>query len=512
MVACVAEDNGLRGALDAVPVGIAVFDAAGRPTSVNRAAREVLGDLAVLPLDAWGHKARFTTHDGEPVALDLLPPLATLADGQPRRGAEIIVHGPAQASTEVLMSSEAVLDPTGLVVRVSLAITVLNQVRLGEESARRAAKVEAVATVARNLAGPYNDALTAIRGFCELALERLGPEHPVHGIVSEIRDAGRRAAVLTGRLLAFGAQEIPAPRTLRLERWLHEHEARIRDLAGHHIVVETKSEEGLGGVRVDPHLLEQIVVNLVANARDAMDGGGRLTIETKSVEIDPSLAPLLGADRPGRYGVVSIADTGGGMEDRVLPQVFVPFFTTKPGALGLGLATVDRLVRRQGGFLRVENRHGQGSTFHVHLPEVEAPVEVEDAGSRSIGWTGDHPLRVLIVEDDVVLRELLREVLEGEEMELLVASTATAASRIVEEANGCIDVLISDVVLPGESGDRLARRLLERCPDLRVLMISGCSDAARLAEVLGEQTPFLPKPFTPEALRSRLRDMLFVAA
>lgn len=504
-------DGMLRGALDTIPVGIARFDGEGRPTVVNRTAREVLGDLAGLPLEAWGHKARFTTHDGSPVVLEDLPPLATLGDGQPRRNVELILHGPGGASTEVLMSAEAVLDPAGAVNHVSCAITVLDQLRLGEEGMRRAAKVEAVATVAHNLAGPYNDVLTAVRGYCELALERLDPGEPLHPVVAAIREAGRRAAVLTARLLAFGAQEVPRPETLRLDAWFRRHEPAVRELVGDRVQLEERADPEAGWVRVDPALLEQVLLNLVNNALEAMPGGGSLTIQTHQVEIDPMLAPLLGADRPGRYGVLAITDTGGGMEDRDLPNVFVPFFSTKPGSLGLGLATVDRLVRRQGGFLRVENRRGQGSTFHVHFPLVDAPAAVEDLDAP-FGLGCERRLKVLIVEDDVVIRDLLEEVLDGEDMEVLKASSASEALRRVEEADGPIDLLISDVVLPGESGDVLARRLRAQRPDLRVLLMSGCSDAARLAEALDEDTPFLPKPFTPEALRSRLRDLLVVAA
>jgi len=505
------EGNALRGALDALPVGIALFDAQGRPTVVNRAARDILGPLAESDLESWGKTVPFTTHTGRPIPEEEIPPLLTLQDGQARRDVELVLRPPTGPARDILLSSEAVLDPTDHVQMITVSVTALDQVRKGEALAHRAARTEAVAAIAHNLAGPFNDVMTALCGYLNLALERLSPSHPVHAIVTEARASSRQAALLANRLTAFGAQEIPAPKITRLDRWLSENEMPLRRLAGDHIKLQPVFGTDAVTVSVDPRLLEQIVTNLVANARDAMEHGGTLMVEAKETEIDPALAPLLGAAHPGRYGVLVIADTVGGMEQRVLPKVFEPFFSTKKGALGLGLATADRLVRLQGGFLRVENRHGQGSAFHVHLPIVEVPEEAEGAEAPPPNALERH-LRVLVVEDDVMLRGLLRAVLESEGMEVVEAPTADAAAHLAEASRERIDLLISDVILPGESGDILAARLKARDPHLRVLLMSGCSDVARLATLLGEGTPFLPKPFSPDALRACLRDLFHPVA
>ncbi len=507
-----ALSGALRGVLDTIPVGVVLLDPEGVPRLVNRAGREVLGDLASTPLARWVEHARIVRPDGTPASREDLPPWSTLVDRKPRREVELIVRRPTGTPTPALFASEAVLDPEGRVLEVACSITPIPDARRRDEAARNGLRMQAIGTLARGLAGPMNDVLTAIQGYCELARSRLDRSDPVHHVVAEIQQAGARATLLTGRLLAHGEREVPTPVVLDLDHWLARHLTTLRCLVGDHIDVD--AHPGADGVRVqaDPALLEQVISDLVANAREAMDDGGHLSVRTQQVRIDPDLAPLLGAEHAGDYGVISVRDTGTGMDERILPQIFLPFFTTKSGALGLGLSTVERLVRAQGGFVRVESRRGTGTTFHVHLPSVAVPAAVETGpanGGEALHLELDRPIRALLVEDDVVVRELVHEVLEMQHVEVVDANTATDALAFAERDARGFDLLISDVVLPGIGGDALARRLQTSRPGLRVLLMSGCSDAERLTHALeGELTAFLPKPFSPEALLRKIQVVL----
>ncbi|MFV1959543.1 MAG: response regulator, partial [Planctomycetota bacterium] len=363
---------------------------------------------------------------------------------------------------------------------------------------------------AASLAGPFNDTLTAISGYCDLASSRLDRSDPVRHVVAEIQQAGDRAAMLTGRLLAHAEREVPVPQVLELDAWLTSHVTTLRSLVGDHLRLEVHPDAEGVAIRVDPHLLEQVLSDLIANARQAMGEEGALRLATSRIELDPDLAALLGAGCAGPHGVLSIHDSGGGMEERILPKIFEPFFTTKPGALGLGLTTVDRLVRSQGGHVRVESRWGEGSTFHVHFPLVESPGKAAaDAPSSGEMPEPGPRRRVLLVEDDAVVRDLVREVLEMLHFHVLEARSGTEGLEIAEARTEPLDLLISDIVLPGITGDTLARRIRARQPHLPVLLMSGCSDGDLLARALeDETTAFLPKPFAPEALRAKIRDVL----
>jgi two-component system cell cycle sensor histidine kinase/response regulator CckA len=250
-----------------------------------------------------------------------------------------------------------------------------------------------------------------------------------------------------------------------------------------------------------------VLLDLVHNAREAMPRGGTLTIETRVVTVDERNQALTGAERRGAYVVLSVADTGPGLEERALPRIFEPFFTGKEGALGLGLFTTERLVRGAGGHVRVESRRGDGATFHVYLPRA-----TEAAEEPGPGWDSEQvpaTATVLLVEDDVMVRELVRQVLELRRFRVLEAFTVAEALRISARHQDKIDLLVSDVMLPGEGGRALVKRLRERIPGLRVVLTSGASDERlALAAVRDEKTEFLPKPFAPDDLVDRVCSLL----
>ena len=504
----------LRGILDTVPVGIALFGPAGTPRLVNRTAREILGDLASAPLARWADHRRITLPDGSAATVEDLPPWATLKDGQPRREVALNVRSPDGRTVPVLASTEAVFEPDGGIQQVACSLTPVHTVREQERENRRLLKQEAICSLATSLAGPFNDVLTAITGHCELARARVPACDPLAQILADIQQAGERAAALTGRLLAHGEREVARPRVLELDAWLTTHFTALSALAGEHLDVELAPGAPDVCLEVDPDLLEQILAALVTNAREACGDHGTIGVETALVQIDPDLAPLLGATEAGGYGVITVRDSGGGMEEPLLKRIFEPFFTTKEHALGLGLTTVERLVRAQGGHVRIENRRGEQVAFHVHFPITDAAAGAEGAGEAlPVTSTEEEPLQVLLVEDDAVVRDLVHQVLELEHLDVHEARTTADAIRAIEDGGRRIDLLISDVVLPGEGGGAIAERARELHPDVRVLMMSGCSDAERLGRALAhEANAFLAKPFTPEGLRRALRTVLASAA
>ncbi len=513
-VSAQASAGALRGILDTVPVGIALFDPAGTPRLVNRTGRDVLGDLASAPLTRWADQRRITLPGGEAATVEDLPVWATLQDGQPRREVALNVRSPDGRVMPVLLSTEAVLDPSGSIQQVACSLTPIHTMQDRDAESRRTLKQEAIRSLATSLAGPFNDVLTAIAGHCDLAQARLDGSEPLKKILGDIQQAGARAAVLTGRLLAHGEREVARPRVLEVDAWLTTHFTALRALAGEHLDVELTPAASGACVEVDPDLLEQILGNLVANAREACGDQGTIRVETTQVQIDPVLAPLLGATEAGGYGVVTVRDTGGGMEERLLKRIFEPFFTTKQGALGLGLTTVERLVRSQGGHIRVENRCGEQIAFHLHFPISQAGAVAESVGEAlPVESRQTEPLHVLLVEDDAVVRDLVHQVLELEHLDVHEARTTADAIRAIEDEGRRIDLLISDVVLPGEGGGFIAQRAREVHPDIRVLMMSGCSDQARLGHALAHRSnAFLAKPFTPDGLRRALRSVLAESA
>ena len=378
-----------------------------------------------------------------------------------------------------------------------------------EEQFRQSQKMEAVGQLAGGIAHDFNNLLTAILGNTQLLLRDLPPGDANRGDVEEIRKASERAAALTRQLLAYSRRQMLQPEVLDLNVVVAEMDKMLRRLIGEHIALVTVLAADLGHVRADPNQIEQVIVNLVVNARDAMPDGGKLTIETANLDLDDAFAQTHLGSVPGPYAVLAVADTGVGMDASVRAHVFEPFFTTKEvgRGTGLGLATVYGIVKQSGGYVTVYSEVGRGSSFKIYLPRIEKPADAPVSPARGGPARGTET--VLVVEDEAAVLSLTRRALEAQGYVVLAASDAAAALRVVERHGGTIHVLVTDVVMPGLSGRELADKLAAQRPGIRVLYMSGYpGDAVVQHGGLPPGSAFLQKPFSGDTLARKVRDVL----
>ncbi len=403
-----------------------------------------------------------------------------------------------------------VSDGGGGVSRVDgISRDVTEQRRL-EQQFHQAQKMEAVGRLAGGVAHDFNNLLTVINSYSEFLLEDLDPADPRRGDVDEIRKAGVSAAALTRQLLAFSRQQVLEPQILDLNDVVTKAESLLKRMIGEDIQVVTVLAPQLGTVRADPGQLEQVIMNLAVNARDAMPDAGRLTIETANVEMDEAYLRHHAAGRPGRYVLLAVSDTGVGMDETTKAQIFEPFFTTKEAGkgTGLGLATVYGVIKQSGGFIWVYSEPGHGTTFKIYLPRVDEPVQgvaAPEVATESLRGVET----VLVVEDVAAVRAVARHTLERQGYTVLEASDGAAALRLAAEHPGPIHLVVTDVVMPGMSGRQFAEQLAAARPSLKVLYTSGYTDDAIVRHgVLQAGVKFLQKPFTPDALARKVREVL----
>ena len=378
-----------------------------------------------------------------------------------------------------------------------------------EEQFRQSQKMEAVGQLAGGIAHDFNNLLTAILGNTQLLLRELPPGDSMHGDVEEIRKASERAASLTRQLLAYSRRQMLQPEVLDLNVVMAEMDKMLRRLIGEHIDLVAVFAPDLGRVRADPNQIEQVIVNLAVNARDAMPDGGKLTIATANVDLDETFAQAHLGSVPGSYAMLSVTDTGVGMDATVRAHLFEPFFTTKEvgKGTGLGLATVYGIVKQSGGYISVSSEPGHGSSFKIYLPRIATPAEPPAGAPKGGPAPGSET--VLVVEDEPAVLTLSRRALESQGYVVLAASDADAALRVVERHGGMIHLLLTDVVMPGLSGRELADRLSAQRPGIRVLYMSGYpGDAVVQHGTLPLGSAFLQKPFSPDGLARKVRDVL----
>jgi two-component system cell cycle sensor histidine kinase/response regulator CckA len=389
--------------------------------------------------------------------------------------------------------------------------------RDSEERLRHSQRLESIGRLAGGIAHSFNNLLAAIAFHAELLAEDIPPEGAAHRHAEEILRAGERAASLARQLLAFGRKQVLQPRVLALNEVISGMTPMLRRLIGEDVRLETRFDPAAGALWVDLGQLEQVVLNLVVNARDAMPHGGTLTLETGGRELTE--AETVGGEElsPGSYAMLAVQDTGTGMPPGVLCNLFEPFFTTKERdkGSGLGLATVHGIVHQSGGGIQVESVEGKGTRFTMLFPHAGTDG-VEPAAIRSPA-AGHSPARrgsevVLLVEDEDNIREPAQEILEGRGYTVLSARDAAEALELAHSHSGPIHLLVSDVVMPGMSGSQLAERLEPARPEMRVLYISGYpEDAISHHGVLKQGPSFLQKPFPPGVLLSTVRDVLDAA-
>jgi two-component system cell cycle sensor histidine kinase/response regulator CckA len=368
-------------------------------------------------------------------------------------------------------------------------------------------KLEAIGRLSGGVAHDFNNLLGVILGYCEELQKHIPSDDPYREAVDEIQNAGKRAASLTQQLLAFSRKQVFEPQVLDLNVIVDEAGKMLERLIGEDIKLEIRPAEQIGTVKADRSQIERVILNLVVNARDAMPQGGMVTIETGDVELDETSPTLGHCVAPGPYVMLRVADTGCGMDAELQSHIFEPFFTTKGQGTGLGLATVYGVVKQSGGYISIESAPGKGSSFKIYFPRVSETVDPVQAVPPS-GMRMHEHATVLLVEDEQALRKLTRRMLQDMGMTVLEAKDAFEAIEIAKQTETSIDLLLTDVVMPGMSGRALAEALSPIRPELRVLYMSGYSDGVMAQQGIMEAgITILRKPFTKDQLLRRVMDM-----
>jgi nitrogen-specific signal transduction histidine kinase len=382
-----------------------------------------------------------------------------------------------------------------------------------EAQLRQAQKMEAVGRLAGGVAHDFNNLLTVLATHSFLLLRSLHPDDPVYQYAKRIQETVDRGTALTRQLLSFSHRQVLQPRVLDLNALIAEMTFMLRRLIGEHIDLVTQLDPALGRITADPGQLEQVLLNLAINARNAMPQGGQLALETMNVELDAAYARQHLGVTPGPYVRLTVHDTGVGMTPEIQPHIFEPFFTTKaPGeGTGLGLAIVYGIVTQSGGHIAVESAPGRGTTFRIYLPQTETSLEARAPGLMpTTAPRGGET--ILVVEDEPEVRIAVRDALRLSGYAVLEASHGGEALRISASHQGPIHLLLTDVVMPGMSGPELAQRLQSRRPALQVLYMSGYPDDVIAPHgALGSATTILQKPFTPDMVARQVREILAAA-
>ena len=380
-----------------------------------------------------------------------------------------------------------------------------------EDQLQQAHRMEAVGRLAGGVAHDFNNLLTIIKGYVELALNRVVGNPDLRGNIQQIADAAERAVTLVRQLLAFSRKQVLKPKVLDLNSIVLNMDKMVRRLMSETIEMRTRVEKKLGAVKADPGQIEQVILNLIVNARDAMPDGGKLWIETSNVELHSAVAHDQALIKPGPYVMLSVTDTGVGISAETLPHIFEPFYTTKESSrgTGLGLSTVYGIVKQSGGHISVDSQPGKGTTFKVYLPRVEESAPSPQKVERTEPATTEGRETILLVEDEPAVRELARVVLSELGYTVIAAQNSEDAVRLAGRHDSEIHLLLTDVVMPGMSGHDLASHLTALHPNLRVLYTSGYTYNV-IAEngTLEEGLSFMQKPFTPRALAQKVRETL----
>jgi nitrogen-specific signal transduction histidine kinase len=383
----------------------------------------------------------------------------------------------------------------------------ISEMKRLEAQFRQAQKMEAVGRLAGGVAHDFNNLLTVIQGYGELLAKSLEGDPERRESMDEIVKAAERAAALTRQLLAFSRQQVLEMRVLDVGAVVADIEKMLKRLIGEDVEIVVVMPPALGRVKADPGQIEQVLLNLAVNARDAMPEGGRLTLELADVELDAPLAASHEAIPPGRYVVISMSDTGCGMDAETLGHIFEPFFTTKEKGkgTGLGLATVYGIVRQTGGYVAVKTAPGAGTTLRIYLPRCAESVA---SGIRPSGLSRRGTETVLLVEDEPAVRTLAKAILERHGYTVLVAESGAAALDVVGRDPRPIHALLTDLVMPGMNGRDLASRVAALRPSIKVVIMSGyAADGAKNPAVDGA-SGFLSKPFSERVLTAKLREVL----
>jgi signal transduction histidine kinase len=504
-----------RRLLDKLPAGAYTCDPQGLITYYNPQAAQLWGRKPRLndPVDRFCGSFRLFAADGSPIAHDRCWMALALETQQEFNGCEILVERPDGDRRTVLAYANPVHDESGgLQGAVNVLVDVTDR-KHAEEALSQAQRMEAVGRLAGGIAHDLNNMLLAILGNAEFLARSLDSGDARRADLEQIKAAANRSASLTAQLLAFARRDLVQPQHLDLNKLIAGNERMLQPLLGENIELHVSLGEGAGTIFADPGRLEQVLLNLVLNARDAMPRGGRLTIETRGVTLDESAGRSHGGVTivPGRYLVLSVGDTGHGMSRDTLARVFEPFFTTKGigEGTGLGLAMVYGAVKQAGGFVWAYSEPGEGTVFRLYFPTRAEPATEGPPAAGPPPSRARRAATVLVVEDEPIVRDIARQALEAEAYTCLAVSSGAEALELVRRNGGAIELVIVDAVMPGMSGAETVARMHALCPDLAVLFTSGYMEEDVLRRgLIGPDRPFIQKPFSPVALADRVEEVL----
>jgi len=494
----------LRRAVEHSPVSVVITDVAGKIEYVNPKfvevsgyrAEELIGKTSAV-LKSGTLKQEFYQHLWQ-----------TINSGQEWHGE---LHN-RKKSGELFWENGSISAVRNHEGRITHFVGVKEDVterKRATDQMRQVQKMEAVGLLAGGIAHDFNNLLTVINGYSTLIVRELEPGSEMRLEAEQVLRAGERAAELTRQLLSFSRRQILEPRVLDLNRQVRAVQPMLERLIGEHIAFHTRLAENAGCVRIDPGQLEQVLMNLVVNARDASHTGGEIVVETGNCELDESFTQKHPGSVAGRYLRVSVRDKGEGMNDDVKQRIFEPFFTTKElgRGTGLGLATTYGIVKQSGGYIEVISKPNEGACFNIYLPRVFEPPDALDVESASELPTGSQT--ILVVEDEPGVRNLIAQVLTKRGFKVLECGDPKEALSVFDGERDEIDMLLTDVVMPYLSGPALAHLLTARKPELPVLFMSGHTDNKEaLEKILEKGIQFLPKPFTSDGLLRKVRDTL----
>jgi PAS domain S-box-containing protein len=492
--------------LDATPDFVAIGDLEGRLLYLNTSGRGMLG------LEADQDLSGLRVADGHPdwarrQVLEIGIPTAVRDGSWQGMGSLLDREGREIPLSQVILAHKG---PDGQVAFLSTIMRDLREQRALEAQLQQSQRLEAVGRLAGGVAHDFNNLLTVITGYGEMMRREIPEGNPARPRLEEVIKAGERAAGLTRQLLAFSRKQVMQPKLLDLNSVVQELKKMLDRVVGEDVDINVQTASDLGTVKADPTQIEQVIMNLVVNARDAMPNGGHLTIETANTEIDDTYAASHPPAVPGRFVMLAVSDTGVGIDAETQRRIFEPFFTTKPDGKGsgLGLATVYGIVKQSGGYIWIYSEVGQGTTFKIYLPRVDEACAVDGPAAAVVDAPrGDET--VLVVEDMENVREMIRQVLEESGYTVLLAAHGEEALALVRERRSPIHLLLTDVVLPKLGGRGLAEQMLALRPGTPVLYMSGYTNGAVThGGALDEGIALIEKPFTPARLAHAVRKAL----
>jgi len=493
--------------LESASQAIVSIDRAGKIVLANRRAEEIFGysgeELLGAPLEMLVPDAKRGGHGRDRDRFFDRPrtrPMGIGMDlaGRRKDGSEV----PVEVSLSYVEIDEGVF--------AIAFVSDISQRKNLEEQLLHAQKMEAVGRLAGGVAHDFNNMLTVITGYNRMILDELSTMDPLRGYAEEILKAADRAAALTNQLLAFSRRQIMQPRVINVNAVLMQTQKMLQRLIGEDVELILDLGVNVGNIKADPGHVEQAIVNLAVNARDAMPMGGHLRIETCDVLLDDNYARTHMGVKPGEFTMIAVSDDGHGMEAEVRRHIFEPFFTTKEKGkgTGLGLATVYGIVKQTGGDIWVYSEPGQGTTFKLYFPRVREPLS-DSTGSDFTATNRSGGETILVVEDEKAVRDLTVRILQQLGYSILTASSGAEALEISRSHTGHIDLLLTDVVMPNMSGRQLADHLQTTRPSTKVLFLSGYTENTVVHHgVLDAGVDFLPKPFSRENLSKKLREVL----